>query len=174
MKVILKQDVEKLGKTGDIVNVAPGYGRNYLIPRKFAVLATPGNIKVAEIERLAFAKRDQRDKDAASLVAQELVKITVTVTRKTGEEGMLYGSVTALDIAEFLAARQIEIDKRKIQLDEPIKSIGEFQVPIRLHREVTVPIKVVVESEDGAAVAAPEAAASPEPPASPAEGPAEQ
>ncbi|MDR0843378.1 MAG: 50S ribosomal protein L9 [Acidobacteriota bacterium] len=150
MKVILKQDIEKLGKIGDIVKIAPGYGRNYLIPKKFAVLATPGNVKTVEIERLALAKRDQRDKDAASLLAQELVKITVSVKRKTGEEGALYGSVTALDIAEFLAARQIEIDKRKIQLDEPIKAIGEFQVPIRLHREVTVPIKVVVESEASA------------------------
>ena len=150
MKVILKQDVEKLGKTGDIVKIAPGYGRNYLIPRKFAVMATPGNIKTVEIERLALAKRDQREKDAASLLAQELVKITISVKRKTGEEGVLYGSVTALDIADFLAARKIEIDKRKIQLDEPIKAIGEFQVPIRLHREVTVPIKVVVEPESEA------------------------
>jgi len=150
MKVILKQDVEKLGKTGDIVKVAPGYGRNYLIPRKFAVVATPGNIKAVEIEKLALAKRDQREKDAASLLAQEMVKITISVKRKTGEEGVLYGSVTALDIADFLATRKIEIDKRKIQLDEPIKAIGEFQVPIRLHREVTVPIKVVVEPESEA------------------------
>ena len=150
MKVILKQDVEKLGKTGDIVKVAPGYGRNYLIPRKFATVATPGNIKTVEIERLALAKRDQREKDAASLLAQELVKLTISVKRKTGEEGVLYGSVTSLDIADFLAARKIEIDKRKIQLDEPIKAIGEFQVPIRLHREVTVPIKVVVEPESEA------------------------
>jgi len=170
MKVILKEDVEKLGKTGDIVKVAPGYGRNYLIPRKFAVLATPGNIKTVEIQRLALAKRDQRDKDAASLLAQELVKLTVAIKRKTGEEGALYGSVTALDIAEFLAARQIEIDKRKIQLEDPIKSIGEFQVPIRLHREVTVPIKVVVESEDGS-VAAPEPAAVAEKAPAPAEEP---
>jgi len=150
MKVILKQDVEKLGKTGDIVKVAPGYGRNYLIPRKFATVATPGNIKTVEIERLALAKRDQREKDSASLLAQELVKLTISVKRKTGEEGVLYGSVTSLDIADFLAARKIEIDKRKIQLDEPIKAIGEFQVPIRLHREVTVPIKVVVEPESEA------------------------
>ena len=147
MQVILKQDVEKLGKTGDIVKVSPGYGRNYLVPRKFAVEATPGNIKAVEIEKLAHAKRDQRDKDAASLLGQELVKLTVTVKRKTGEEGALYGSVTAQDIAEFLAGRQIEIDKRKIQLEDPIKAIGEYQVPIRLHREVTVSIKVIVDSE---------------------------
>jgi len=147
MKVILKQDVEKLGKSGDIVKVAPGYGRNYLVPRKIAVEATPGNIKAVEIEKLAIAKRDQRDKDAAELLARELVKLTVVVKRRTGEEGSLYGSVTSQDIAEFLAARQIEIDKRRIQLEDPIKAIGEYQVPIRLHREVTASIKVVVDSE---------------------------
>ena len=148
MKVILKQDVEKLGKSGDIVKVAPGYGRNYLVPRKFAVEATPGNLKNIEIEKLAMAKRDQREKDSASLLAKELEKLTVTVKRRTGEEGSLYGSVTAQDIAEFLAARQIEIDKRRIQLEDPIKAIGEYLVPIRLHREVNVSIKVIVDSEN--------------------------
>lgn len=147
MKVILKQDVEKLGRMGDIVKVAPGYGRNYLIPSKIALPATPGNIKITEIQRLAQARHDQRDKEAAGLLAREIVKLTLTIRRKAGEEGALYGSVTAIDIAEQLAAHKIEIDKRKIQLDDPIKSIGEFQVPIRLHREVNVPIKVVVEAE---------------------------
>jgi large subunit ribosomal protein L9 len=147
MKIILKQEVEKLGKPGDIVNVAPGYGRNYLVPRKLAVEATPGNIKIIEIEKLALAKRDQREKDSAALLAKELVKLTVVVKRKTGEEGSLYGSVTTQDIAEFLAGRQIQIDKRKIQLEDPIKAIGEYQVPIRLHREVTASIKVTVEAE---------------------------
>jgi large subunit ribosomal protein L9 len=147
MKVILKQDVEKLGKVGDIVKVAPGYARNYLIPRRIAVQATPGNVRIMEQEKLASARRDQREKTSASLLAKELVKQTVTVRRKAGEGGTLYGSVTAIDIADYLLAHKIEIDKRKIQLEEPIKSIGEFQVPIRLHREVTVPVKVVVEAE---------------------------
>ena len=147
MKVILKQDVEKLGKAGDVVKVAAGYGRNYLIPRQIAVEATPGNIKVVEMERIAHAKRDQREKESASLLAGEIVKLTVTLQKKTGEGGSLYGSVTALDIAEFLTAHKIDIDKRKIQLEEPIKTVGEYQVPIRLHREVTVPVKVVVEPE---------------------------
>jgi large subunit ribosomal protein L9 len=147
MKVILKQDVEKLGTVGDIVNVAPGYGRNFLIPRNLAVAATPGNIKIIEIEKSAQARRDHKQKAAASLLAQEIVKLTVTVQRKTGEEGALYGSVTALDIADFLTARKIDIDKRRIQLEEPIKTVGEYQIPIRLHREVTVPIKVIVEAE---------------------------
>ena len=147
MKVILKQDVDKLGKAGDVVKVVPGYGRNFLIPKKIAVEATPGNIKVMEIERLALARRDQRDRVAAELVAKEIARLTITIRQKTGEGGTLYGSVTAIDIAEALAAHKIDLDKRKIQLDDPIKAVGEYQVPIRLHREVTVPIKVIVEAE---------------------------
>lgn len=147
MKVILKQDVEKLGKTGDIVKVAPGYGRNYLIPKHIAAEATPGNIKTIEIEKVSQARRDHREKEAATLLAREIVKLTVTVQRKAGEGGSLYGSVTAIDIADFLVAHKIDIDKRKIQLEEPIKTIGEYQIPIRLHRDVSVPIKVVVEAE---------------------------
>jgi large subunit ribosomal protein L9 len=147
MKVILKQDIDKLGKTGDVVKVAPGYGRNYLIPRRYAMEATAGNLKITEIEKLARARRDQRDKQAASILAREIVKMTVTIQRKGGEGGLLYGSVTALDIADYLITHKIDIDKRKIQLDEPIKTIGEYQVPIRLHREVNVPIRVVVEAE---------------------------
>jgi len=147
MKIILRQDMEKLGKAGDVVKVAPGYGRNYLIPRKLAVEATPGNLKIIELERLAQARRDQREQTSAKLLARELEKLVVTIRRKAGEGGSLYGSVTSLDIADFLITHKIDIDKRKIQLDEPIKTIGEYQVPIRLHREVTVPIKVVVEPE---------------------------
>jgi large subunit ribosomal protein L9 len=147
MKVILKQEVEKLGKTGDVVKVAPGYGRNYLIPKKFALEATPGNIKIAEMEKVSQARKDHREKEAATIVAREIVKLTVTVRRKSGEAGALYGSVTALDIADFLVTHKIDIDKRKIQLEEPIKTIGEYEVPIRLHRDVTVPIKVIVEAE---------------------------
>jgi large subunit ribosomal protein L9 len=147
MKVILKQDIEKLGKTGDVVKVAPGYGRNYLIPQDMAAEATPGNLKVMEIQKLALAKRDQRDKAAATLLAKEIVKLSLTIERRAGEGGTLYGSVTSIDVAEHLAAHKIEIDKRKIQLDEPIKTIGEYQIPIRLHREVTVPVRVLVEAE---------------------------
>jgi large subunit ribosomal protein L9 len=147
MKLILRQDVEKLGKTGDLVNVSAGYARNFLIPRRMAVEATPGNIKIVEQEKMANARRDQREKEGASLLARELVKQVVTVRRKAGEGGTLYGSVTALDIAEYLSTHKIEIDKRKIQMDEPIKSVGEYHVPIRLHREVLVPVRVVVEAE---------------------------
>jgi large subunit ribosomal protein L9 len=147
MKVILKQDVEKLGKSGDVVKVAPGYGRNFLLPRKLAVPATEGNLKIAEIDRVAQARRDQRDKKAAEIVARELAKLVVTLERRAGEGGTLYGSVTSIDIADYLITHKIDIDKRKIQLDEPIKSMGEYHVPIRLHREVTVPIKVIVQAE---------------------------
>ncbi|MBN2242884.1 MAG: 50S ribosomal protein L9 [Acidobacteria bacterium] len=147
MKVLLKQDVEKLGKAGDIVKVAAGYGRNFLIPRRMATEATPGNIKMVEQERRAQARRDYREKEAANLLAQDIVKLTATIKRKTGEGGSLYGSVTAMDIADFLSAHKVDIDKRKIQLDEPIKTVGEYRVSIRLHREVTVPIRVIVEPE---------------------------
>jgi large subunit ribosomal protein L9 len=147
MRVILKQDVDKLGRAGDVVKVAPGYGRNFLIPRQIAVEATPGNLKIVEIERRASARRDQRDKEAASLVAKDLAKLVVTIRRKAGEGGTLYGSVTSIDIADFLITHKIDIDKRKIQLDDPIKSVGEYQIPIRLHREVVVPIAVNVEAE---------------------------
>jgi large subunit ribosomal protein L9 len=147
MRVILKQDVDKLGRAGDVVKVAPGYGRNFLIPRQIAVEATPGNLKIVEIERRASARRDQRDKEAASLVAKDVAKLVVTIRRKAGEGGTLYGSVTSIDIADFLITHKIDIDKRKIQLDDPIKSVGEYQIPIRLHREVVVPIAVNVEAE---------------------------
>jgi large subunit ribosomal protein L9 len=151
MKVILKQDVEKLGKAGDVVKVAPGFGRNYLIPRSFAILATPGNIKITEIERVSQARRDHRDKEAAALLAREIIKLTVTIQRKAGEGGALYGSVTSIDIADYLITHKIDIDKRKIQLEDPIKTVGEYEVSIRLHRDVTVPIKVIVEAEPEAA-----------------------
>jgi large subunit ribosomal protein L9 len=147
MKVILKRDVEKLGKSGDVVKVATGYGRNYLIPNRYAVEATEGNLKVMELERQAAARRDHREKAAAGLVAKDLVKIVVTIRRKAGEGGTLYGSVTAIDIADFLITHKVDIDKRKIQLEDPIKAIGEYEVPIRLHREIIVPIRVIVEAE---------------------------
>jgi large subunit ribosomal protein L9 len=147
MKVILKQDVEKLGNAGDVVKVAPGYGRNFLIPRKFALEATAGNIKIAEMEKVARARHDHREKEAATILARDIIKLTVTIRRKSGEGGSLYGSVTSIDIADFLITHKIDIDKRKIQLEEPIKTVGEYQVPIRLHRDVTAPIKVVVEAE---------------------------
>ena len=138
MKLILKKDVDNLGKSGDVVKVASGYARNYLLPKQIAVEATPGNMKIVEMEKLAAAKRDQREKAAAGLVAKELVKLVVTIQKKAGEGGTLYGSVTALDIADFLITHKIDIDKRKIQLDEPIKSVGVLSsTRITLHSRPT-------------------------------------
>ncbi len=148
MEIILKENVDKLGRAGEVVKVKPGYARNFLIPKKLAVPATPGNIKTIEQMRQAGAKRDFREKSSAELVARALTQITVEISRKSGESGSLFGSVTAIDIAESLAHHHVEIDKRKILLEEPIKSIGEHYVPVRLHREVTVQIKVIVQAEN--------------------------
>ena len=147
MEIILKENVDTLGRAGEIVKVKPGYARNFLIPRKLAVPANAGNLKRIEQMRQATAKRDFREKSNAELVARALTQITVEISRKSGESGNLFGSVTGIDIAESLAHHKIEIDKRKILLEEPIKSVGEYFVPVRLHREVTVQIKVVVQAE---------------------------
>ena len=147
MEIILKENVDKLGRAGEVIKVKPGYARNYLIPRTLAVLANAGNVRVVEQMRQASAKRDLREKSNAELIARELTKITLEMKRKAGEGGHLFGSVTSIDVAEGLAHHKIDIDKRKILLEEPIKAIGEFYVPVRLHREVIVQIKVMVEAE---------------------------
>jgi len=147
MQVILKQDVDKLGKTGEIVKVTPGYARNFLIPNHLAVAATDGNLKVIQQLKQAAAKRDMKEKAGAETVAREVSRLVLELSRKAGEGGSLFGSVTSIDIAEKLAAHKIEVDKRKVLLDEPIKSIGEYSVPIRLHREVTAHVKVIIQAE---------------------------
>ena len=147
MEVILLQDVDKLGTRGQIVKVADGYGRNYLLPKKLAVLATPRNRKWIEQQRVKFLKQEASEKAEAEDLAKLLEGVVVVVARKAGEQGTLFGSVTAIDIAERLAAQGFNIDKRKIQLEGPLKVLGEYDVPIRLHPEVTAPVKVKVESE---------------------------
>lgn len=147
-KVILRQDVEKLGKAGEVVRVSPGYARNYLLPRKLALPATPSTIKAFEVEQKGRMKRDARDQDQAAALAAQLSGLTLTLSRRVGENDVLYGSVTSLDIAEELHRHKFELDRRKIQLDEPIKSLGEFSVPIKLHRAVTASIRVVVAKEE--------------------------
>ena len=147
MQVILKQDVDKLGKTGELVKVTPGYARNYLIPKQLAVAATEGNLKMIKMLQQAHAKRDMKEKASAEIVAREVSRLVLELSRKAGEGGSLFGSVTSIDIAEKLAAHKIEVDKRKILLDEPIKSIGEYTVPVRLHREVTAHIRVNIQAE---------------------------
>jgi len=147
MEIILLEDVEKLGVRGQLVKVADGYGRNYLLPKKLAVAATPQNRKWVEQQRVRFLKQTAKEKSEAEELAKLLEGVSVVVTRKAGEHGTLFGSVTALDVEEGLAAQGYKIDRRKIQLDQPLKVLGEYDVPVKLHREVTAPVKVKVEAE---------------------------
>jgi large subunit ribosomal protein L9 len=147
MEVILLENIDKLGLRGQIVKVADGYGRNYLLPKKLAVAATPQNRKMMEQQRVRFLKLEAKEKGDAQDLATLLQGVSVTLTRKSGEKGTLFGSVTAIDIAEKLAAQGYNIDRRKIALDSPLKILGEYDVPIKLHREVTAFIKVRVEGE---------------------------
>lgn len=148
MELLLKEDVDNLGVRGDLVKVRPGYGRNYLLPRGLAIQATPGNVKQIEMQRKALLKKEAADRDAALQQADLLKEVTLNFTRKVGEHGILYGSVTSMDIAEALAAQGYEIDRRRVQLRDPIKETGDFEVPVKLHREVTTNVKVVVQNED--------------------------
>lgn len=148
MKVILRETLPNLGQAGDVVDVRPGYGRNYLIPQGKAVMATVGNVRRIEHEKRVALAQQAKIKASATDVATRLAAIELTIARKVGEQEKLYGSVTSLDIAEALAAQNLEIDRRQIQLDEPIRTLGTFEVPVRLHAEVTQPVKVIVVAED--------------------------
>jgi len=147
MQIILQEDVEKLGTRGEIVTVAAGYARNYLLPRKLALPASGGNMKRLEKIRTVLAKKTASERDVAQKQAETLNGVVLTLTRKAGENDQLFGSVTSADLAEALAAQGHEVDKRKIQLAEPIKVLGEYEAPVKLHREVTAQIKVVVKRE---------------------------
>ena len=147
MEVILRQDVERVGHRGDLIKVADGFARNYLLPRKLAVIASDGNRKVVEQEKGAAVRREAVERGDAEKLAQMLTGVTVSVTRKAGEGDHLFGSVTAIDVADALCAKNYQIDRRKIQLDEPIKMLGEFDVAIKLHRDVTAHVKVQVVKE---------------------------
>ena len=147
MEVILRDHVEKLGKRGEIVKVSDGYARNYLLPRKLALPATEGNRKHVERERKIMETREAEEKSQADAIASRLATVDITIARRVGETEQLYGSVTATDIAEFLKTKGFEIDRRKLILPEPIKTIGEHDVPLKLHREVTAPLKVKVVKE---------------------------
>ena len=150
MEVILKEDVPKLGFRGDVVKVAEGYGRNYLLPRKLAIEATEGNRAVIAQMKAAAQRRSASDKADAEGLAQQMQELTLTFRRKVGEQEHLFGSVTSQDIAEGLEAKGFTVDRRKIHLDDPIKALGEFQVSMRLHKEVTASVKVAVEAEQAA------------------------
>ena len=147
MEVILREHVENLGKRGEIVKVADGYARNYLLPRKLALPATDGNRKHVERERKIVEARESQEKAQAEAIAARLAAVDITIARRVGETDALYGSVTSADIADFLKAKGFEIDRRKLILPEPIKAIGEHTVPLKLHREVTVPLVVKVVKE---------------------------
>jgi large subunit ribosomal protein L9 len=161
MEVILKEDVEHLGHRGDVVKVADGYGRNFLLPRKLALQATDANKAVIDTMKAASARRSASEKIQAEEQLTKLEPVSLTFTRKSGAEGHLFGSVTSADIAAELATLGFEVDRRKIELKEPLKSVGDFSVGIRLHREVTAHIKVKVAAEASAEEAVAEPAAEP-------------
>jgi large subunit ribosomal protein L9 len=155
MDVILKEDVAKLGSRGEVVKVAEGYGRNYLLPRKLAIEATPANRAVIDQMKAAAVRRLAREKGDAEALAQQLAGAEVAFIRKSGDHDQLFGSVTSADIAHELEAKGFHIDRRKIQLNEPLKAIGEFNVPVKLHRDVTVPVKVKIQKDAVAEAEAP-------------------
>jgi large subunit ribosomal protein L9 len=156
MEVILKEDVANLGLRGEVVKVADGFGRNYLLPRKLAMQATEANKAVIEQMKAAAERRSATEKAQAEVLATKLEPVVLSFTRKSGEAGHLFGSVTSADIAAELANHGFEVDRRKIQLGDPLKSVGDFKVAVRLHREVTVrvTVKVVAEASDETEAAA--------------------
>ena len=147
MEVILKEDVEKLGHRGDIVKVAEGYGRNFLLPRKLAIEASRANKAVIEQMKAAAVRKSAKEKTGAEALAQQLNQVQLSFDRKVGEKDHLFGSVTSSDIAAALEGKGFNVDRRKIHLDDPLKSLGEFHVPVKLHREVTAHVKVTVNKE---------------------------
>ena len=148
--ILLREDIENLGGRGEVVKVKAGYARNYLLPRGLALLATKGNMKQVEAEKVALLKKRAAEKATADLQAEQMKGISLEFVRRAGEEGTLFGSVTSMDIAEALQAKGYEIDRKRISLKEAIKNTGEYSVPVKLHREVTLNIPVKVVAEGGA------------------------
>jgi len=148
MEVILREDISNLGSRGQVVKVAAGYARNFLIPKKLAVTATGSNKKIVEQERQAHLRKEAKLQGEAQDLAKLVNGVSVTIRQKSGENDQLVGSVTSKDVADALAAKGFTIDRRKIQLDEPIKSLGEFKIPVKLHKEVTAEITLVVAKEE--------------------------
>jgi len=147
MEVILKEDVAKLGSRGDVVKVAEGYGRNFLLPRKLAIEATTGNKKVIEQMRASALRRSAKEKAQAEELSKQFDGLSVSFQRRSGEHDQLFGSVTSGDLAEALEKKGFNLDRRKIQLHEPLRTLGEFTVPVKLHKDVTAHLKVVIEKE---------------------------
>jgi large subunit ribosomal protein L9 len=148
MEVILREDIENLGARGQVVKVAPGYARNFLLPKRMAVAATEANRKIVEQERQAHLRKEAKAQGEAQDLAKIMTGATVRIAQKAGENDQLFGSVTSKDIAEALTAQNYNIDRRKIQLEEPIRQLGEYKVAVRLHRDVTAEITVVVAKEE--------------------------
>jgi large subunit ribosomal protein L9 len=146
-KILLREDVDDLGARGEIVRVRAGYARNYLLPRNLAVEATAGNVKGIEQERAALLKKEAKERATAEGQSEQMRSLVLEFKRKAGEQGALYGSVTSMDLAEALRERGYEIDRHRIHLREPLKRVGEFAVPVRLHREVTIELQVKVVPE---------------------------
>ena len=147
MEVILREHVDNVGRRGEVVKVADGFARNYLLPRKLALLATEGNKKQIERERAKFEVREAEERKVAEAIRDRIANVEITITRKVGETEALYGSVTSADIAAALAAKGFEVDRRKVQLGDPIKKLGDFEIPIRLEREVVATVKLKVSAE---------------------------
>ncbi len=148
MEVILREDVDKLGSRGQVVKVAAGYARNFLLPKRLAVTATASNKKIIEQERQAHLRKEAKLEVEAQDLARLINSVTVTIKQKSGDNDQLFGSVTAKDVADALAAQNFVVDRRKVVLDEPIKQLGEFKVTLRLHKEVTAEVTVVVAKEE--------------------------
>ncbi|HTQ54559.1 MAG TPA: 50S ribosomal protein L9 [Bryobacteraceae bacterium] len=148
MEVILREDVERLGNRGQVVKVADGYARNFLLPKRLAVAATDANRKIVEQERQAHLRREAKQKSEAEDLAKLIGGVTVTIAQKAGENDQLFGSVTAKDVVDALAQQNYTIDRRKVHLEEPIKQLGEFKVPVRLHKDVTAEVTVQVVKEE--------------------------
>ena len=157
VELILRATIDHLGNRGDVVKVANGYARNYLLPRKLALPVTKANRRQVEREREVAEAHEAEERQVAQALATRVAAVECTIARRVGETDTLYGSVTSADVAEYLAARDVKVDKRKIQLDEPIKELGEFAVPIKLHPDVTVSLQVRVVKEDIVEDRAPEA-----------------
>jgi large subunit ribosomal protein L9 len=149
MKVILKQDIENVGRKGDIVSVAPGYGRNYLIPRKLAAEVTPSNMKMIEVERQALKKMAEEERLSYQEVIQKLGQVTLSFSRKAGEKDHIFGSVSVSDIKEALDNLGFDIDKKKIVLDEPLRRLGNYTVPIKVYHDDKAEVRVAVVKEEG-------------------------
>ena len=147
MEVILRETIDNLGRAGQVVKVADGYARNYLLPKKLAYLATPGNLKVIEFEKQSLLRKDAKQKGDAENLKQLLENVELSIRRKVGEQNALYGSVTNSDVAEELEKKGFQIEKRKIHMDDHIKTLGEFSIPIRLSKDVTAHAKLKVEAE---------------------------